>query len=138
MYIEEINAVYAREPIRNTFDAARILKEQFADFDREYVYVVNVTSSGKPISYHMVGIGDTNATHFPISTMFKTALLQNAVSIIICHNHPGGTAYPSTEDISATKAIIEAGRMLGIRVLDHFIFTPHDYVSMKEVMPELF
>lgn len=69
---------------------------------------------------------------------YNTALLQNAVSIIICHNHPGGMAHPSTEDISATKAIIEVGRMLGIRVLDHFIFTLHDYVSMKEVMPELF
>lgn len=138
MYLNEISAVYSREPIRSTKDAANLLRIQFSDFDREYMYVINLTASGRPISYHMVGIGCTNAVTFPIMTTFRTAIIQNAVSIILCHNHPGGTLIPSEEDIAATKQMIEAGQLLGIKVLDHFIFTPQNYLSMREVMPEIF
>ena len=64
--------------------------------------------------------------------MFKRAVLQNAASIIICHNHPSGDITPSQEDINITKRLYEAGRILGIELLDHIIIGDNKYTSLKE------
>lgn len=125
-------------PIRNTLDAGRLLQQQFANADREYFVSLNLDGQGRPISYHIAGIGSVRAVHFPIDGVFKIALLQNAASIIICHNHPSGCLEPSEEDINATKILLAAGDILGIRVLDHFILTPYDYISLREERGDLF
>lgn len=138
MYLQEVYALYSTEPIRSTWDAGRLLQQQFASADREYFISINLDAKGRPISYHVAGIGSVRAVHFPVDGVFKVALLQNAVSIIICHNHPSGNLEPSEEDIDATKLLVAAGDMLGIRVLDHFILTPYDYVSLREERGDLF
>ena len=138
MYLQEIRAIASVTPIRNTWDAARLLQQQFADADREYFISVNLDVQGRPISYHTAGIGSVGSVHFAIDGVFKVALLQNASSIIVCHNHPGGTPRPSCEDIEATEMLVQAGKMLGIKVLDHFIFTPTDYLSLREERGDLF
>lgn len=98
----------------------------------------NLDSQGRPISYHVAGVGGTNSVRFPIPNVFKTAIIQNAVSIVLCHNHPGGRLTPSKEDLDATKECVHVGELLGIRLLDHFIISPDDYYSMRERNPELF
>ena len=138
MYTQEVGVMYGRKPIKSTLDAADALMEHFYDADKEYFVAVHLDSQGRPISFSTVSSGDVNAVHFPISSVFKTALLQNAVSIIVCHNHPGGTLSPSNEDLEATRMLVEAGRMLGIKVLDHFILTPTNYLSLRERRSDLF
>lgn len=138
MYTQEVGAMYGRKPIKSTIDAADALMEHFYDADKEYFVAVHIDAQGRPISFSVVSSGDVNAVHFPISSVFKTALLQNAVSIIICHNHPGGTLSPSNEDLEATRMLVEAGKILGIKVLDHFILTPTDYLSLRERRSDLF
>lgn len=138
MYTQEVGAMYGRKPIKSTIDAADALMEHFYDADKEYFVAVHVDAQGRPISFSVVSSGDVNAVHFPISSVFKTALLQNAVSIIVCHNHPGGTLSPSNEDLEATRMLVEAGKILGIKVLDHFILTPTDYLSLRERRGDLF
>lgn len=138
MYLQEIRAVTSVTPIRNTWDAARILQQQFADADREYFISVNLDAQGRPISYHTAGIGSICSVYFAIDGVFKVALLQNACSVMLCHNHPGGTPRPSTEDIEATEMLIDVGKKLGIKVLDHFIITPTDYLSLREERGDLF
>ncbi len=65
--------------------------------------------------------------------IFKTAILSNAASIIISHNHPSGDPTPSKEDISITTRLKECGKILGIEVLDHVIIGEYDkYLSFKE------
>lgn len=130
--------MFSVDPIRSTADAAKVMMENFKDADREYFVAVNLDTQNKPISYSIVSSGDVNHVCFPITSVFKTALLQNATSIIICHNHPGGTSTASVEDILATEEVVAAGKVLGIRVLDHFILTPYDYVSMKETHSDIF
>ena len=130
--------MYGRKPIKSTIDAADALMEHFYDADKEYFVAVYIDAQGRPISFSVVSSGDVNAVHFPISSVFKTALLQNAVSIIVCHNHPGGTLSPSNEDLEATRMLVEAGKILGIKVLDHFILTPTDYLSLRERRGDLF
>lgn len=138
MYVKEIDAMYSREPVTNTFEMGELLCRQFRDLDREQIIVMNLDSQGRPISYYVAGIGGTNAVHFPITNVFKTAIIQNAVSIVLCHNHPGGRLVPSSEDLDATKECVRVGELLGIRLLDHFIISPDDYYSMRERNPELF
>lgn len=138
MYLQEIQSIMSATPIRNTWDAARLLQQQFADADREYFVSVNLDAQGRPISYHVAGIGSVCAVHFAVDGVFKVALLQNAVSVILCHNHPSGTPTPSTEDLESTKLLVDAGKMLGIKVLDHFIITPTDYLSLREERGDLF
>ena len=138
MYLQEVQSIISTAPIRNTWDAGRLLQEQFSDSDREYFVSVNLDAQGRPISYHVAGIGSVCAVHFAIANVFKVALLQNAASIIVCHNHPGGTARPSQEDIDATEILVDVGDKLGIKVLDHFILTPYDYISLREERGDLF
>ena len=57
---------------------------------------------------------------------------------MLCHNHPGGTPRPSVEDLEATKLLVDVGKTLGIKVLDHFIITPTDYLSLREERGDLF
>lgn len=138
MNLREVSEVRSQNPIKSTYDAGMLLSEKFADADREYLLVVNLDSGNRPISFHMVGIGSVTAVHFPIANVFKTAIIQNATSILICHNHPSGTLDPSEEDIKATRECCKAGGLLGIKVLDHFILTGNNYISLKEWNPELF
>ena len=138
MYLQEVQSVVSTTPIRNTWDAGRLLQEQFTDADREYFVSVNLDAQGRPVSYHVAGIGSVCAVHFAVDTVFKVALLQNASSILVCHNHPSGTLSPSKEDIEATETLIRIGEMLGIKVLDHFIITPTDYLSLREERGDLF
>lgn len=138
MYLQEVQSILSATPIRNTWDAARLFQQQFADADREYFVSVYLDAQGRPISYHVAGIGSVCSVHFAVDGVFKVALLQNAVSVILCHNHPGGTPRPSIEDLEATKLLVDAGKMLGIKVLDHFIITPTDYLSLREERGDLF
>ena len=138
MYRQEIQSIVSTTPIRNTWDAGRLLQKQFADADREYFISVNLDAQGRPISYHVAGIGSVCDVHFAVASIFKVALMQNAASVLLCPNHPGGTLHASTEDIESTELIIKAGKMLGIRVLDHFIVSSEDYVSLREERGDLF
>ena len=138
MYLQEVEALYDTVPIRSTSDAGRLLQKQFATADREYFVSVYLDSSGRPISYHIAGIGSVTQVSFPIASVFKVALLQNASSVILCHNHPGGSTLPSLEDCESTKLLVKAGEILGIKVLDHIITTPTDYLSLKEERGDLF
>jgi DNA repair protein RadC len=67
-----------------------------------------------------------------VGEVFKPAVRRNAASILVVHNHPSGDPSPSPEDIAVTKAIIEAGKLMDIEVLDHLIIGQGKYVSLKE------
>ena len=76
--------------------------------------------------------GSLNSSIVHPREIFKRAVLQNAASIIICHNHPSGDPTPSQEDINTTKRIYDAGKILGIELLDHVIIGDNKYTSLKE------
>lgn len=69
--------------------------------------------------------------------VFKCAILSNSHSIIIAHNHPGGSLTPSDEDIAITRQLIQAGKLLGIEVLDHLIVSFNGIRSIREYYPEV-
>lgn len=76
--------------------------------------------------------GNVNSSIFGVREIFQKALLANAVSIILIHNHPSGNPKPSVQDIESTKRAVEAGKLIGIEVLDHIIIGDNSYTSLKE------
>ncbi len=77
-----------------------------------------------------VSIGTVNASIVHPRDVFAPALLHNAVAVIVAHNHPSGDATPSPEDVEITHRLKEAGRLLGISVLDHIIITEYGYSTL--------
>ena len=67
-----------------------------------------------------------------VGEVFKQAIRQNAASIIVVHNHPSGDPTPSPEDVALTRAIVQAGKLLDIDVLDHLVIAGGKFVSLKE------
>lgn len=76
-----------------------------------------------------IGTVDTNIVH--PRDIFRPAVEHNAVGIVLVHNHPSNISTPSAEDISVTSQIIEAGKMMGIAILDHVIVTKDDFISIN-------
>ena len=67
-----------------------------------------------------------------IGEIFKPAIRRNAAAVIVTHNHPSGDPTPSPEDVALTRAIVQAGKLLDIDVLDHLVIAGGRYVSLKE------
>lgn len=88
------------------------------------------------IGYHVVSHGTLTATLVHPREVFKAALLSNANSIIVAHNHPAGSLIPSVEDEETTKVLIAAGKLLGVSVVDHVIVSINGCRSIREYNPE--
>ena len=119
--ITEGESLYAEEPLSNSDEAVRIMSSEMAKYDREVVCVVNLNSALKPINFHIVSVGTLDFSPVELGNLFKTAILSNARSFIMLHNHPTGDPSPSPDDISLTERVIEAGKLISIPCLDHII-----------------
>jgi len=80
----------------------------------------------------IVSIGCLNANIAHPREVFRRAISNNAAQVILVHNHPSGDTQPSDDDIKITKQLVEAGKILGIEVLDHIVISQGSYLSMKE------
>jgi len=91
--------------------------------DKESLVVAFLNTKNRVIDYEQVSIGTINSSEIHPREVFRNAILNKAVSVLICHNHPSGDLNPSPEDLAVTKSLKEAGEMLGIPVVDHIIIT---------------
>jgi len=99
---------------------------------REHLMVLFLNARNEMIYKKPMFVGALNANLVNPREIFQEALKQNAASIILAHNHPSGDAEPSEDDLTITKRIIEAGKIMGIDVLDHVIITKNKIFSFKE------
>lgn len=122
-----------RDLIRSPLDGASVAKSFIGDDDREVFFVMCLNTKNEVIAVHRCHVGSLNAAIVHPREVFKAAILNNASSIIVSHQHPSGNPYPSQEDLQVTKRLEEAGKILGIEVLDHVIVSDSDaYYSFKE------
>ena len=119
--------------IKSPDDAATIGKEfmRIHEEPEEYMYMICMNTKNKVIGVFEISHGSVNASIVTPREVFQKALLANAVSIILMHNHPSGDCTASREDIEVTKRLVEAGKVVGVDVLDHIIIGDH-YSSLKE------
>ena len=102
------------------------------DKTREHLMVIFLNARNEMIYKKPMFIGTLNANLVHPREIFQEALKQNAASVILTHNHPSGDPEPSEDDLTITKRIVEAGKTMGIDVLDHVIITKNKPFSFKE------
>jgi DNA repair protein RadC len=100
---------------------APLMRPYFASATTEVLFVITLTPRRTLINVNRVADGTLDCVHIHAREVFRLAILQNASAIVLAHNHPSGDASPSTADISVTRELIRAGRLLKIDVLDHLI-----------------
>ena len=111
------------------FINAAIQPQTFAE---ERMYIIALSTKGDVIGYIEHSKGTLNSSLVDVAGIFKFALLCNANSIILTHNHPSGSTTPSQEDIEVTRRVKDAGDLLSVPLLDHIITTPSgDYDSIR-------
>ena len=119
--------------IRSPEDAAIIGKGfmRMHEEPEEYMYMICMNTKNKIIGVFEISHGTVSSSIVGVREIFQKALLANATCILLLHNHPSGDPSPSREDIEVTRRITEAGKIIGIQVLDHIIIG-EQYVSLKE------
>ncbi len=113
-------------------DAAAMLMFRMQKLDQEHMFVLLLNTRnrliGEPVEvYH----GSLSATLIRVGELLRPAVRANAAAVILAHNHPSGDPAPSPEDVSITRTIVEAGKMLDIEVLDHLIIGNGRFISLK-------
>ena len=103
-----------------------------SEYPEENLWLLTLDTKNNITGIFTVSTGSLDASIVHPREIFKRAVLQNAASIIICHNHPSGDPAPSQDDIDTTKRIYDAGKILGIELLDHIIIGYNRYTSLKE------
>ena len=122
-----------RTKIRSPRDIKNLVGSLLESSDREQIVAVLVDTKNGVIGVHVVSVGDLSSTLVHPREVFKAAILANAASLILAHNHPSGDPAPSPEDIAVTKRIAEAGELLGIELLDHVVIGDAGrFASLKE------
>lgn len=108
------------------------LSNFFVGKREEVVYLLCLDAKCKFLGYREVGVGSVNSANVPIRRIVEIALSMNASSVILAHNHPGGDARPSPEDISTTRRVAAALSIVEVALADHIIVADGDYVSLVQ------
>lgn len=113
--------LYSKEPMNNPDAAIRVMNEFLSQMDRELFCIVNLQADLTPINMNIVSVGSLNEALINPREIFKSAILSNAHSMMLIHNHPSGNLTPSTSDIQTTERMQELGELMGISLVDHII-----------------
>lgn len=116
------------------WDAAEFVKPLFENADKEYLVVCCLDGKLQPISMEVVAIGMVNQCLVGMREVFKNAILSNAVSITVFHNHPSGNCRPSSSDFDISKKLRKAGELLDIEVLDHIVLGDEEFHSIADTL----
>ena len=111
--------------------AARYFIDLYLGINEEQVYLTCLDGKSKVLSTTLLHRGSVNAVEVNLRKLVETALRNNAVGIVMAHNHPGGVALPSEEDLATTKRILQVLDPLGINFIDHIIVADNDAVSLS-------
>ncbi|HYW68328.1 MAG TPA: DNA repair protein RadC [bacterium] len=114
-------------------DVADMFMREMAALDREHFRAVLLNTKNRILGVRTISIGSLNASIVHAREVFKAAVAESAQAIVLVHNHPSGLPEPSSEDIVVTERLAEAGRILGIEILDHIVLGSQGFVSLKEM-----
>jgi DNA repair protein RadC len=120
-----------RPSIQSPQDAAGLLLYEMGALEQEHLRVLLLDTRNRLVRTTEVYRGSLNSSLIRVGEVFREAVRHHAAAIIVAHNHPSGDPAPSPEDVTVTKAIVEAGKLLDIEVLDHLVIGRGRYVSLK-------
>ena len=113
-------------------DGADLVRYEMSALEQEELWVILLDVRNRVLDIDKIYRGSLTSSQVRVGEIFKSAIKRNAAAIIVVHNHPSGDPAPSPEDIALTRAIIEAGELLDINVLDHLVIGMGNHVSLKE------
>ena len=116
---------------KSSFEIANNIYSGLSD-DQEHFCVMFLDSVNNITGFKVLFTGGMNAATVDLKVVFRNALLFGARSLILVHNHPSSTLTASQEDIRITQETKQAGKLLGIKILDHIIITNNSYLSMAD------
>jgi len=136
MYVAELRKRKYRgkrpPEITNPQQAFQVLRDRIQDWSREHFLVVLLDARHGVQGVETVSVGTLTASLVHPREVFRPAVAQAVAAVLIGHSHPSGDPEPSPEDLALTKRLADAGRLMGIELLDHLIFGKRGYVSLKE------
>lgn len=125
--------------VRTPEDVAGVMRELARGLDHERFWVLNLDTRNRMKGYpHEISRGILDSSLVHAREVFKLAIQGGCAAVVLVHNHPSGDATPSAEDIRMTRQLIQAGQVVGIKVLDHMILgrrtstQPRDFLSLRE------
>jgi len=121
-----------RAMIHSPADAAALVRDEMSALEQEELWIILLDTRNRLMDIDKLYRGSLNSSMVRVGEVFKNAIRRNAACILILHNHPSGDPAPSPEDVNLTRAIVSAGKLLDIDVLDHLVVGGGRFVSLKE------
>ncbi|MBP1692821.1 MAG: radC [Chloroflexi bacterium] len=121
-----------RPVIHSPNDAANLVLYEMGALEQEELRVAMLDTRNRVLTIAPIYRGSVNNSQIRVGELFKPAIRANAASVVVFHNHPSGDPTPSPEDIAITRAVVQAGKLLDIEVLDHLVIGRGKFVSLKE------
>lgn len=117
--------------VKSPEDAIKSVKNQLRGKKKEHFMMLSLDTRNHLINTQMISVGSLDTSIAHPREIFKEAISSTAASVIFVHNHPSGDPTPSADDIKLTQRLVEAGKIMGIEIIDHIIMCDKDYLSMK-------
>jgi DNA repair protein RadC len=124
--------VEERPHIHSPADAAALVQHEMALLEKECLRVILLDRRNQVLDIVEIYRGSVSSSQVRVGEVFRPAIQRLASAVVICHNHPSGENSPSPDDVAVTRAIVQAGKLLDIEVLDHLIISSRGFVSLKE------
>ncbi len=121
-----------RDAIHSPEDVVAFLSHDIAGQEQEHLVVLMLDTRNRILRQETVYVGSLNTSVVRVGEIFREAVRANAAAVIVAHNHPSGDPSPSPEDVAVTRAMVEAGRLLDVEVLDHLILGKNRHVSLRQ------
>jgi DNA repair protein RadC len=121
-----------RPSIHSPGDAAALVQYDMSALEQEELRVMILDTRNRVQHVETVYRGSLNSSQIRVGELFKSAIRRSAASILVIHNHPSGDPTPSPDDVAVTRAIVQAGKLLDIDVLDHLVIGRGCFSSLKE------
>jgi DNA repair protein RadC len=121
-----------RPIVHSPADAAELVQYEMSVLEQEELRVLLLDTRNRVQHIETVYRGSVNSSQVRVAEIFKAAIRRNATNLIVIHNHPSGDPTPSPDDVIITRAILQAGELLDVKLLDHIIIGSGRFVSLKE------
>jgi len=121
-----------RDSIHSPDDAAKLVQHEMSALEQEQLRVILLDTRNRVLGIETIYQGSLNSSQVRVGELFKAAVRRNAAALIVVHNHPSGDPTPSPDDVAITRAIVQAGKLLDVEVLDHLVIGGGRHLSLKE------
>ncbi len=121
-----------RPAVNSPADAAALVAYEMSALEQEHLRVILLDTRNRVLDIVEIYKGSVNSSQIHVGEIFKPAIRRNAPALIVVHNHPSGDPTPSPDDVAVTRAIVQAGKLLDVDVLDHMVIGQGRWVSLKE------